>query len=98
MASPRRGLKAVSDAGPDGARGSSEAWPERGLPASVLDLLGQKLDPKLIARRKGPHGQMVRYLEGYQAINQANRLFGPDNWGAELITPVSYHELRHSQA
>ncbi len=96
MASPRRGLKAVSDPAPDGA--SPSVSPERGLPPSVLALLGEKLDPRLIARRKGPNGHMVRYLEGYQAINQANRLFGPDNWGAELVSPVSYHELRHVEA
>ena len=96
MASPRRGLKAVSDPAPDGA--CSSAWPERGLPAPVIERLCETLGPKLIARRKGPNGHMVRYLEGYQAINQANRLFGPDNWGAELVSPVSYHELRHVEA
>ena len=101
MASPRRRLTAVPSAAPAGAREpatSIDVRPQRGLPASVLELLGQRLDPKLIARRKGPNGQMVRYLEGFQAINQANRLFGPDNWGAELAAPVSYHELRRSQA
>ena len=34
-----------------------------GLAADVLALLGQPLDPKLVARRKGPHGGMVAYIE-----------------------------------
>ena len=73
-----------------------EAWPDHGVPLRVLDLLSEKLDPKLIARRKGPNGKIVRYLEGWQAIRQANKLFGYDNWGAELVGPIDYRELHHS--
>ena len=36
---------------------------------------------------------MVPYIEGYQAINQANRIFGHGRWGAELVGPVGYREL-----
>jgi len=105
MATPRRGLTAVANrVVPDPAAEPSEPavppttqpWPDRGLPLRVLDLLSEKLDPRLIARRKGPNGRMVRYLEGYQAINQANKLFGYDNWGAELIGQIDYRELHHS--
>jgi hypothetical protein len=32
------------------------------FPAEVVDLLGQPLDPKLVARRKGPGG-MVSFIE-----------------------------------
>ncbi len=63
------------------------------LPDSVLHLLDSVLDPKLVARRRGSKGQMVPYLEGYQAINQANRIFGYGRWGAELVGPVGYREL-----
>ena len=63
------------------------------LPDRVCHLLGCTLDPKLIAQRRGGKGQMVPYLEGYQAINQANRIFGYGQWGAELVGPVGYREL-----
>ena len=63
------------------------------LPQRVLHLLDCPLDPKLIAHRRGGKGQMVPYLEGYQAINQANRIFGYGRWGAELVGPVGYREL-----
>ncbi len=96
MAGPGRRLKAVTDTVPE--EPPAGVWPERGLPASVVALLEEKLDPRLVARRKGPNGHLVRYLEGFQAINQANRVFGPDHWGAELVAPVSYHELSRSQA
>lgn len=59
----------------------------------VLHLLGCTLDPKLVAQRRGGKGQMVPYLEGYQAINQANRIFGYGQWGAEMVGPVGYREL-----
>jgi len=97
MATPRGRLKAVTSSAPEGPpeRDSTAGWPEHGLPLSVLELLDHKLESSLIARRKGPSGHMVRYLEGFQAINQANRLFGPDNWGAELVAPVGFRELRH---
>ncbi len=61
MASPRRSLKAVSDPAPDGA--SPSVWPECGLPSSVLELLAEPLDRKLVVRKKGPRGGLVAYLE-----------------------------------
>ncbi len=63
------------------------------LPDRVLHLLDSTLDPKLVAHRRGGNGQMVPYVEGYQAINQANRIFGYGEWGAELVGPVGYREL-----
>ncbi len=63
------------------------------LPDPVLHLLDSTLDPKLVAHRRGGKGQMVPYLEGYQAVNQANRIFGYGRWGAELVGPVGYREL-----
>ncbi|MCL5108040.1 MAG: RAD52 family DNA repair protein [Chloroflexi bacterium] len=63
------------------------------LPKQVLDLLAQPLDPKIVAQRKGGKGQTVSYLEGYQAINQANRIFGYGRWGAEVVGPVAYREV-----
>ncbi len=63
------------------------------LAAATLALLTQPLDPRLIARRQAGRGQTVAYLEGHQAINQANRIFGHGRWGAELVGPVGYREL-----
>lgn len=50
------------------------------LPDDQRALLDQPLDPKLGAQRKADRGRDVSYLEGYQAIAQANRIFGYDGW------------------
>ena len=67
MATPRRGLKAVADPAMEPSEPAvpptTQRWPDRGLPLRVLDLHSEKLDPKLITRRKGPNGKTVRYLE-----------------------------------
>ncbi len=60
---------------------------------TLRQLLTQPLDPKLVARRKGGKGQMVPYIEGYQVINQANRIFGYGSWGAEVMGAVGSREL-----
>ncbi|MDE3076200.1 MAG: hypothetical protein KGJ86_12300 [Chloroflexota bacterium] len=67
-------------------------WPVSGLPTDVVELLTQPLDRKLIRRRKSG-GRLIAYVEGHQAINQANRIFGPANWGAELVGPVAYRPM-----
>lgn len=56
-------------------------------------LLTQPLDPKLVATRKGGKGRLVPYIEGYQVINQANRIFGHGRWGAEVLGAVGSREL-----
>lgn len=63
------------------------------LPAATLAHLAQPLDPRLVARRQAGRGQTVAYLEGHQAINQANRIFGHGRWGAQVVGPVGYREL-----
>jgi len=67
--------------------------PRIGLPDGVLQQLSQPLDPNLIAQRKGAKGRPVRYLEGHQAINQANRIFGYGRWGARVVSAPSYQDL-----
>lgn len=56
-------------------------------------LLDETLDPKLGTYRKADKGRDVSYLEGYQAIAQANRIFGYDAWGYSVdridITPMN---------
>jgi DNA repair and recombination protein RAD52 len=58
-----------------------------------IGLLDQPLDPKLGMFRKADKGRDVSYLEGYQVIAQANRIFGYDAWGYSVdridVTPMS---------
>lgn len=65
-----------------------------GLPQRTLDLLAQPLSQDFIGERDMRDGRSVQFLEGWAAIDQANRLFGFDAWGAELVDSVSYHPLR----
>ena len=65
------------------------------LPREVVELLGQPLDPKLVARRKGPRGSgLVAFIEGFRAIDQANRIFGYGNWGGEVVGDICYQQLQ----
>lgn len=50
------------------------------MDVKVLDKLVEGLDPALVRERQG-----LRYLEGHTAIEQANRIFGFDGWGYELV-------------
>lgn len=52
--------------------------------------LRQPLDDVLVAERTTDAGDVLRYLEGWRAIEQANAIFGVDRWGAEVIGEVSY--------
>lgn len=52
--------------------------------------LRQPLDDVLVAERTTDAGAVVRYLEGWRAIEQANAIFGVDRWGAEVIGEVAY--------
>ena len=74
-----------------------QTWPAEGLPLSVVQLLEQPLDQALIAQRDGPRGSVVPYIEGFQAINQANRVFGFGNWGAEVVGPIQYREAARAE-
>lgn len=65
-----------------------------GLSRCTLDLLSEALNPDLVSERETRDGRTIQYLEGWAAIHQANRIFGPDSWGAELVDGVSYHPLR----
>jgi DNA repair and recombination protein RAD52 len=59
----------------------------------VLALLAQPLDPVLVSEREGRDGRVFPYIEGWLVINQANRIFGHDGWGAEVVGDVSYRSL-----
>jgi hypothetical protein len=64
-----------------------------GLPNQVLALLEQPLDPALVSERETRGGRLVQYIEGWAIINQANRIFGFDGWGAEVAGEVAYRPL-----
>jgi len=64
-----------------------------GLPHRVLTLLGQSLDPAFVSERETRDGRLVQYIEGWAAIGQANRVFGFDGWGAEVVGEVAYRPL-----
>ena len=47
--------------------------------------LSAPLDRNLVATRRGPGNSTLSYLEGHEAINQANRIFGYGAWGVEPV-------------
>jgi DNA recombination protein Rad52 len=63
------------------------------LPSRVLALLAQPLNLALISERQARDGRMLQYIEGWAAINQANRIFGHDGWGAEVVGEVGYRPM-----
>jgi len=60
------------------------------LPQEVHDLLAQPLDTALIQERSNRDGRVFAYLEGPAVIGQANRIFGFDGWGAEVVGDLKY--------
>ncbi|MFQ5808196.1 MAG: Rad52/Rad22 family DNA repair protein [Armatimonadota bacterium] len=69
-----------------------------GLPRRVLTLLAQPLDPAQISEREARDGRLLQYIEGWAVINQANRIFGHDGWGAEVIGEVAYRRMSPAEA
>ena len=63
------------------------------LSRAVRDRLAQPLDPELVSERTTEDGELVRYLEGWRAIEQANLVFGHDGWGAEVVGEVACRPL-----
>lgn len=64
-----------------------------GLPRRALAHLAQPLDRSLISEREARDGRILQYIEGWAVINQANRLFGYDGWGAEVVGEVNFRPL-----
>lgn len=52
-----------------------------------IDMLEDQLDPGLIHQRKAGRDGSVPYLEGFEILFQANRIFGFGNWGYEAAPP-----------
>lgn len=47
--------------------------------------LDKTLNPLLVSQRKGNSGTTLKYIEGHDAIDQANRIFGYGEWGYRVL-------------
>ncbi len=59
--------------------------------AEIFSDLSKPLDPNLVATRQ-ERGQKLSYIEGFEAINQANKIFGFDGWGSDVLS-IDYREI-----
>jgi DNA repair and recombination protein RAD52 len=48
--------------------------------------LDKPLNPLLVSNRKGGSGSTLKYIEGHDAIDQANRIFGYGAWTPRVIS------------
>ena len=76
----------------DHRRGRRAAGTRR-LSRAALERLAQPLDPELVSERTTGDGELIRYIEGWRAIEQANAVFGHDGWGAEVVGDVACRPL-----
>lgn len=54
--------------------------------------LEKPIDAKRVAHRQGGGGTTLSYIEGHEAIDAANRIFGYGTWGFEIIgSPTRDH-------
>ncbi len=51
-----------------------------------IEELDKPLDRRFVSDRKGASGRKLSYLEGHDAIDQADRIFGYGNWGYETLS------------
>jgi DNA repair and recombination protein RAD52 len=47
--------------------------------------LAQPMLEKNVSKRKGPSGYELNYIEGWFAMDEANRIFGFDGWSSETL-------------
>jgi recombination DNA repair RAD52 pathway protein len=50
-----------------------------------LTELDKELNPLLISTRKGGSGSTLKYIEGHDAIDQGNRVFGYGQWAPRVL-------------
>jgi len=77
---------------PSGLTTSNHVSRER-MPSRVRGLLAKPLDRLLVSERESRDGRFLHYLEGWAVINQANRIFGYDGWGTELVSDVAFRPI-----
>lgn len=70
----------------------SNARPRR-LSTAMKRRLRQPLATEHVSERRADDGEVIRYLEGWRAIQLANAIFGEDRWGAEVVGEVTYRPL-----
>ena len=81
------------DPDPASSAGLSMLWDT--LPPSIIERLGQPLDPSLVSQRKGRAGRTYSYIEAHTVIDQANRIFGHGGWGYDLVGEVALREMEN---
>ena len=64
-----------------------------GLSPSVIEKLGEPIDPALVSQLPGRGGNLYDYLKGHVVIAQANRIFGYGGWGYELVGDVTLRRV-----
>lgn len=52
--------------------------------ATAIEMLTRPLDPARVSQRQGGGGRSLSYIEGYDAIDTANRIFGYGGWSCEV--------------
>lgn len=55
-----------------------------------LEMLRAPLDPALVSERQGGGGAMLKHIEGHNAIDQGNKIFGFGNWN---YRPLSVEQV-----
>ena len=61
----------------------------RRLTPSARRRLREPLPEELVSERTTEDGEVLRYVEGWRVIEEANATFGPDRWGAELVGEIT---------
>jgi DNA recombination protein Rad52 len=57
-----------------------------------IKLLQEPLDPANVKPRKGPNGRTLSYVEGWQVLEECNRIFGFGCWSRETVTIEPLHD------
>ena len=52
--------------------------------AKIENALHQGLDMEDVAKRRGPGGTTLTYIEGWKAFEMANSIFGVDGWSCQI--------------
>lgn len=58
---------------------------EREQKRQISSNLGKQLGPEFIAKRSGPGGSKLTYVEGWKVINIANEIFGFNGWSHSIV-------------
>lgn len=90
MTEKNTGYETVENIGGN-AEGMESAYVE--FPPDVLEKLNADLEPDLISEREGAGKRILKYIEAYVAIEQANRIFGHGAWGPRVLEGPTLHSI-----